>query len=76
VSKQDSRPVEARLEAAFDRFNRAVILGMEPTPVMFMDALEAEGLQLRLTVPETLDDPAAAAAPRTKLTPRRARALF
>lgn len=49
VSDHDPRPLEVRLEAAFDRFNRAAMLGMEPTPVLFLEALEAEGLRLELT---------------------------
>ena len=55
MSEQDPRPIEARLEAAFDRFNRAAIAGMEPTPVLFIEALEAEGLHLTLTLPEPLE---------------------
>ena len=51
----DTRPIEVRVEAAFDRFNRAVILGMEPSPVLFMEALEAEGVSLSLAVPDTLE---------------------
>jgi hypothetical protein len=52
VSDHDPRPLEVRLEAAFDRFNRAAMLGMEPTPVLFLEALEAEGLRLQLTAPD------------------------
>lgn len=76
VSEHDSRPIEVRLEAAFDRFNRAVILGMEPTPLLFMEALEAEGLQLSLTVPDTVDDPAATAPRADRIGPGQVRALF
>jgi hypothetical protein len=75
VSEHDSRPIEVRLEAAFDRFNRAVILGMEPTPLLFMEALEAEGLQLSLKVPDTVDD-SAAARRADQIVPGRVRALF
>ncbi len=52
MSDHDPRPIEVRLEAAFDRFNRAAMLGMEPTPVLFLEALEAEGLRLQLTTPD------------------------
>jgi hypothetical protein len=45
VSNQD-RLIEARVEAAFDRYNRAVMSGVEPTPGLFIEALEAEGLRL------------------------------
>jgi len=92
VSEHDPRPIEARLEAAFDRFNRAAITGMEPTPALFMEALEAEGLRLSLTVTEALDvqpspipgtemparaDPAPAAERRTdRLVPGPSRAQF
>ena len=92
LSDHDPRPIEARLEAAFDRFNRAAITGMEPTPVLFIEALEAEGLHLSLAVPETLGvttpEAAGAVGPkRTKaaapagrradgLVPGRVRALF
>jgi hypothetical protein len=48
--------IQARLEAAFDRFNRAVISGMEPTPALFLDALQAEGLELSLAAPVAARD--------------------
>ena len=35
-----------RVEAAFDRFNRAAIAGVEPKASVFIEALEAEGLSL------------------------------
>jgi len=54
VTDEDTRPIEVRVEAAFDRFNRAVLVGMEPSPVLFMEALEAEGVRLSLAVPDTL----------------------
>lgn len=38
--------LERRLEAAFDRYNRAALAGIEPTLARFLDALEAEGLQV------------------------------
>jgi hypothetical protein len=50
----DRRPegteVEHRVEAAFDRFNRAVMIGLEATPALFVEALEAEGLHLVMPV--------------------------
>ena len=52
MSDHDPRPIEVRLEAAFDRFNRAAMLGMEPTPMLFLEALDAEGLRLQLTTPD------------------------
>ena len=45
MNKQD-RLIEARVEAAFDRYNRAVMSGVEPTPELFIESLEAEGLRL------------------------------
>ena len=89
MSEHDPRPIEARLESAFDRFNRAAISGMEPTPQLFMEALEAEGLQLALLIPEALGatsaqplesgkpapkDPAPVGRRAGRLVPRRARA--
>ncbi len=47
MSERD-RQVESRLQAAFDRFNRSVIGGQEPTPALFLEALHDEGLQLSL----------------------------
>lgn len=38
--------LEHRLAAAFDRYNRAALAGIEPTLPRFIDALEAEGLQV------------------------------
>ncbi len=35
-----------RVEAAFDRFNRAAIAGVEPKASVFIEALEAEGLSI------------------------------
>jgi len=67
ASQDDSRPIEVRVEAAFDRFNRAVMLGMEPSPLLFTEALEAEGLRLSLTSPEGALDIASSAAPGTKV---------
>lgn len=83
MSEHDPRPIEARLEAAFDRFNRAAITGMEPTPVLFIEALEAEGLSVSLTVPETVDvttpqktGTEESARRADRLVPGRVRALF
>ena len=45
MSNQD-RLIEAKVEAAFDRYNRAVMSGQEPTPELFIESLEAEGLRL------------------------------
>lgn len=47
--------LERRLEAAFDRYNRAAITGIEPTLELFLDALETEGLQLSPTTSK-IDD--------------------
>ncbi|MEP6667313.1 MAG: hypothetical protein ABJA81_12770 [Nocardioidaceae bacterium] len=69
MSQDDTRPIEVRVEAAFDRFNRAVIMGMEPSPLLFMEALEAEGLRVSLTVPETLES-TSSPAPGTKMPVR------
>lgn len=49
MSDRDRREIEARLQAAFDRFNGAVIGGEEPTPSLFLRALDAEGLELSVT---------------------------
>lgn len=49
MSERDRREIEARLQAAFDRFNEAVIAGEEPTPPLFLEALDAEGLELSVT---------------------------
>ena len=45
MSNQD-RHLEDRVQAAFDRYNRAVLSGLEPTPALFIEALESEGLRL------------------------------
>ena len=83
MSKRNDRQIEVNLEAAFDRYNRAVIMGMEPTSVLFIEALEAEGLRLTLAAPEAAKSgepvqsgsiPVGRRAGR--LVPRRARALF
>jgi hypothetical protein len=55
VTDEDNRPLEVRVEAAFDRFNRAVILGMEPSAVLFMEALETEGVRISLAVSDSLE---------------------
>ena len=52
MNEVGARLIEVRLEAAFDRFNRAGVAGIEPTLALFMDALEAEGLRLSLSEPE------------------------
>ena len=41
-----SAEVVHRVEAALDRFNRAAMIGVEATPALFIEALEAEGLHL------------------------------
>lgn len=46
---------ERRLEAAFDRYNRAAFAGIEPTLALFLNALEAEGLQLSPTTSKVDD---------------------
>jgi hypothetical protein len=83
VSKRNDQQIEVNLEAAFDRYNRAVIMGMEPTSVLFIEALEAEGLRLSLAASEAPEsrEPAQDGSipvgrPRGHLVPRRARALF
>lgn len=90
MSERDPRSIEVRLESAFDRYNRAVIAGVEPTPGLFIEALEAEGLWLSLSAPLVRDatpeplEPAEpvqggsvpAARRAGRLVPRRARALF
>ena len=34
------------MEAAFDRYNRAILSNLEPTVGLFIESLEAEGLRL------------------------------
>ncbi len=34
------------MEAAFDRYNRAILSNVEPTVDLFIESLEAEGLRL------------------------------
>ena len=34
------------MEAAFDRYNRAILSDVEPTVGLFIESLEAEGLRL------------------------------
>ena len=48
VGRREAQLIEARLEAAFDRFNRAAMAGVDPTPASFITSLEAEGLRLNL----------------------------
>ena len=55
MNEVGARLIEVRLEAAFDRFNRAGVAGIEPTLALFMDALEAEGLRLSLSEPDPGD---------------------
>ena len=91
MSEDDPRPIETRLESAFDRYNRAVIAGMEPTAGLFIEALQAEGLRLSLSghgaldavpaVPLESEEPARGgsvpSAPGAgRLVPRRVRALL
>lgn len=40
--------LESRVEAAFERFNRAVLAGAEPKSGLFIESLEAEGVRLSL----------------------------
>jgi hypothetical protein len=53
VSEVEARLIEVRLEAAFDRYNRAAISGVEPTLELFVEALRAEGLALSLAATRT-----------------------
>lgn len=83
MSKRNDQQIEVSLEAAFDRYNRAVIMGMEPTSVLFIEALEAEGLRLSLAAseaPESREPAQVGSVPVARragrLVPRRARALF
>ena len=55
MSDRDPRVIEAKLEAAFDRYTRAVMSGLEPTPALFIEALENEGLSLSISAAGTLD---------------------
>lgn len=48
MSRTEARRIHARLEAAFDRYNLAALDGAEPTMALFIEALEAEGLELSL----------------------------
>lgn len=36
------------MEAAFDRYSRAILSGVEPTAGLFIESLEAEGISLSL----------------------------
>jgi hypothetical protein len=83
MSQRTDPTIEVKLEAAFDRYNRAVITGMEPTPALFMEALEAEGLSLSLMGPESADATSArrrasdrSARPTTLPVGRRAQGLL
>jgi len=49
VNEVEARLIRTRLEAAFDRYNRAAISGVEPTLELFVEALQAEGLALSAT---------------------------
>ena len=51
MSDRDSGLLEAKVEAAFDRYTRAVLSGLDPTPALFIDSLEAEGLRLSYSAP-------------------------
>jgi hypothetical protein len=46
MTGRDQRSLEDRLQAAFDRYNRAVMSGLDPALSTFIEALEAEGLRL------------------------------
>ena len=59
MNEIEARLIEVRLEAAFDRYNRAAMAGIEPTLELFVEALEAEGLALSLAASE----PGASTAP-------------
>ena len=43
---RQGRHLEAIVEAAFDRYNRAILSDLEPTVGLFIESLEAEGLRL------------------------------
>ena len=49
MTRRDAAQIEAGVEAAFDRYNRAVLSGVEPTAARFIESLEAEGLSLSLS---------------------------
>lgn len=91
MTDRDPRPIDARLEAAFDRYNRAAMAGLEPTPGLFIEALEAEGLSISIATSEPANAAAEsleAAQPEPRpgsipahrstegLVPRRVRGLF
>ena len=42
--------IEAKLEAAFDRYSLAVLSGTEPTSGLFIESLQSEGLILSLSL--------------------------
>jgi hypothetical protein len=46
VRARHARQIEALVEAAFDRYNRAFMSDVEPTVGLFLESLEAEGLRL------------------------------
>jgi hypothetical protein len=46
VRARQARQIEAIVEAAFDRYNRAILSNVEPTAGLFIESLEAEGLRL------------------------------
>jgi hypothetical protein len=90
MTDRDPRPIDARLEAAFDRYNRAAMAGLEPSPGLFIEALEAEGLSLSIAPAAPADaakdvetaqpDPSTGSVPvhrsSERLIPRRVRGLF
>ena len=90
MTDRDPRPIDARLEAAFDRYNRAAMAGLEPTPGLFIEALEAEGLSLSIATATPADagtdvetaqpEPRPGSIPlhrsSERLVPRRVRGLF
>jgi hypothetical protein len=55
VNDRDARLIEVKLEAAFDRYSRAVLSGLEPTPALFIESLEAESLSLSLSMPVVVE---------------------
>ena len=57
MSDRDPRVLEVKLEKAFDRYTRAVMSGLEPTPALFIEALENEGLSLSISTAGTIETP-------------------
>ncbi len=49
MKDRDRRVIEAKLEAAFDRYSSAVLSGTEPTSALLIESLQSEGLNLSLS---------------------------